>query len=133
MAHCKPPLYVASLLAAETLFQDCRCDGQRQHQPLEARNVFGLRTLQASVCSDTLKAMVIQATILCRAFCCQQHQRYVSCGSTACRATTSITSTKASTQNWTNCPTCWGVPCTIDRANLQCLSFLFYLLLGMAK
>eukprot|EP00435_Cladocopium_sp_Y103_P037754 s1878_g10.t1 len=63
LPHYKPSLYVTSLLAAETIFQDCRCDGQHQHQPLEGRNKFGLRTLQASVWPDTLNEMVIQAML----------------------------------------------------------------------
>ena len=37
----KKPSYIASMLAAESVFGHCKCDGNHQHQPLEGANELG--------------------------------------------------------------------------------------------
>ena len=43
LPHKKPSFYITSLLAAESVFGHCKCDGNHQHQPLEGANELGPR------------------------------------------------------------------------------------------
>ena len=59
----KPSLYITTLLAAESVFDGCLCDGSHQHEHLEGNNKYGSRTAQASVWPHTLNEMVLQAMV----------------------------------------------------------------------
>ena len=55
----KPSHYITSMVAAESVFADCRCDGSHEHEHLEGRNTYGSKTAQASVWPHQLNEMVL--------------------------------------------------------------------------
>ena len=63
LPHKKPSYYLTTMLSAESVFQDCVCPGDHQHQPLEGRNKFGPRTPQAAEWPHELNQKVIDCII----------------------------------------------------------------------
>ena len=61
--HFKPSQYVTSLLSAESVFKDKICQRDHVHVPLEGRNRYGSRTIQASVWPDELNKLVLDSMI----------------------------------------------------------------------
>lgn len=49
LPHHNPPIYVASMAAAESIFTKRLCEGFRGHQPLEGAPVFGPRKRKLSL------------------------------------------------------------------------------------
>ena len=62
LPHHKPSYYLTTMLAAESVFSDCKCDCL-QHQPLEGANKFGPRTAQAAEWPKKLDQMVLECAI----------------------------------------------------------------------
>ena len=55
----KPSYYITSMIAAESMFSDLRCDKAHEHEHLEGSNKYGSRTKQASVWPSKLNQLVI--------------------------------------------------------------------------
>ena len=63
LPHKKPSYYLTTMLSAESVFQDCLCPGDSQHQPLEGRNKFGPRTSQAAEWPHELNQKVMDCIV----------------------------------------------------------------------
>ena len=50
--NCKPTTFITSMLAAESVFQSCKCPRTHQHLALEGSNSQGRRTAQAATCPN---------------------------------------------------------------------------------
>ena len=63
LPHKKPSYYITSMIAAESIFSNCRCDHRHRHEVLEGSNCFGSRTAQASVWPTQLNNLVLMTMI----------------------------------------------------------------------
>ena len=59
----KPSYYITSMIAAESMFSDLRCDKAHEHEHLEGSNKYGSRTKQASVWPSKLNQLVIDCIV----------------------------------------------------------------------
>jgi len=62
LPNYKPSYYITSMVAAESVFADCKCNCL-QHQPLEGSNKYGPRTAQAAEWPKQLDHMVLECAI----------------------------------------------------------------------
>lgn len=69
----KPSFYITSLLAAESVFGHCKCDGNHQHQPLEGANELGPRTAHAAAWPSQL---IIQQALMEEEIAINVHETY---------------------------------------------------------
>ena len=61
LPHCKPTTFVTTLLTAESVFSECRCPGNHEHEPLQGSNRCGRRTAQAATWPPLLNEKVLEA------------------------------------------------------------------------
>lgn len=59
LPHGKPSYYLTSVIAASSVFNNCKCDGSHRHEVLEG----GPRTAQASVWPQQLNSLVLLTVI----------------------------------------------------------------------
>lgn len=59
LPHGKPSYYLTSVIAASSVFNNCKCDGSHRHEVLEG----GPRTAQASVWPQQLNSLVLLTMI----------------------------------------------------------------------
>ena len=61
--HRKSSFYITSMLVAESVFSNCRCDGLHQHEHLQGNNKYGSRTAQAAAWPYELNMKVLECII----------------------------------------------------------------------